>query len=106
MAKYLIQASYTADGVKGLLKEGASGRRKGVEEMLMSVDGRLEAFYYGFGKHDVFAIIEVPDNVTAAALSMAINASGAVELRSTPLLSVEEIDEATKKAVNYRAPGK
>ncbi len=106
MPKYLIQASYTAEGTKGLLKEGGSGRRKGVEEIVKAAGGRMECFYYAFGKRDVYSIIDVPDAATAAALSMAINASGAVQLRTTPLISPEEIDEAAKKTVNYRAPGK
>ena len=105
MPKYLIQASYTEQGLKGLLKDGGSRRREAVDQMLKTVGGRVEAFYYGFGTDDVVAILEAPGNVEAAALSLAVNASGAVKLRVTVLVTPEEIDQATKRAVAYRAPG-
>jgi len=105
MAKYLIKASYTSDGTKGLLKEGGSSRRATVQKMVSGVGGKLEAFYYAFGDADVYAVIDVPDAATAAALSLAINASGSVQLSTIPLLSPEEIDAASKKSVGYRAPG-
>jgi uncharacterized protein with GYD domain len=105
MAKYLIKASYTSDGTKGLLKEGGSSRRATVQKMVSGMGGKLEAFYYAFGDSDVYAIIDVPDAATAAALSLAINASGSVQLSTIPLLTPEDIDAASKKSVAYRAPG-
>jgi uncharacterized protein with GYD domain len=105
MAKYLIQGNYATEGVKGLLKEGGSGRRAAVEALLDSIGGQVEAFYYAFGDPDIFIIADVPDNVTAAALSLFVNAAGAVSIKVTVLLTAEEIDEATKKTINYRAPG-
>ena len=105
MAKYLIQGSYAGEGVKGLLKEGGSGRRAAIKKLIGSVGGKVEAFYYAFGDTDVFVIVDLPDNVTAAALSMIVNAAGAVSLKVTVLLTAEEIDEATQKTVNYRPPG-
>ena len=105
MPKYLWQASYTAEGAKGLLKEGGSKRREAAEAALKSVGGKLEAFYYAFGDADVFLIAELPDNVSVAAGSMAVNASGAVVVKTTVLLSPEEIDAACKKAWRYRPPG-
>ena len=105
MAKYLLEASYTAEGVKGLAKEGGSSRRKKVEKMIRAVDGRLEAFYYAFGTTDAYLIVDVPDAVTAAALSLAVNQSGAVQLKTHVLLTPEEMDQATKKIVKYKAPG-
>lgn len=105
MAKYLLEASYTAEGAKGLAKEGGSSRRKKVEKMIKAVDGRLEAFYYAFGPTDAYLIVDVPDSVTAAALSLAVNQSGAVQLRTHVLLTPEEMDQATKKIVKYKAPG-
>jgi uncharacterized protein with GYD domain len=106
MPKYLIQASYTGDGTKGLMKEGGSKRRATVDANVKSAGGTLEAFYFAFGEADVFVIVDFPDNATAAALSMAINATGAVALKTHVLLTPEEIDQATKKSVKYRAPGK
>jgi uncharacterized protein with GYD domain len=99
MPKYLVQGSYTADGAKGLLKDGGSKRRAAVEEMAKSYGGKVEAFYYALGDSDVFVIIDGPDNVTAAAASLAVNAVGAVRLKTTPLLTAEEMDQAAKKGV-------
>ncbi len=105
MAKYLIQGNYAGAGVKGLLKEGGTSRRAAIEALLGSVGGTVEAFYYAFGDTDVYVIADLPDNVTAAALSMFVNAAGAVAIKVTVLLTAEEIDEAAKKTVSYRAPG-
>ena len=105
MPKYLIQANYVGEGLKGLLKEGGSGRRAAVEKLFGSVGGRVEAFYYAFGDTDVFIIADVPDNATAAALSLTVNASGAATSKVTVLLTPEEIDAAAKKAPTYRPPG-
>ena len=106
MAKYLYQAEYTGDGLEGLLKEGGSGRREAIEKLLASVGGKLESFYYAFGYTDVFAIVDVPDNVTAAALSFIVNGAGAATATTTVLLTPEEIDLAVKKSADYRPPGK
>jgi uncharacterized protein with GYD domain len=105
MPKYLIQANYVGDGIKGLLKEGGSGRRAAVEKLFGSVGGRVEAFYYAFGDTDVFIIADVPDNATAAALSLTVNAAGAAAAKITVLLTAEEIDAAAKKTPMYRPPG-
>ena len=105
MPKYLIQANYVGEGIKGLLKDGGTGRRAAVEKLFGSVGGKLEAFYYAFGDTDLFVIADVPDNVTAAALSLIVNAAGAATARVTVLLTPEEIDAAAKKTPNYRPPG-
>ncbi len=105
MPKYLVQANYVGEGLKGLLKEGGSGRRAAVEKLYASVGGRVEAFYYAFGDTDVFIIGDLPDNVTAAALSLTVNAAGAATAKVTVLLTAEEIDAAAKKTPTYRPPG-
>ena len=105
MPKYLIQANYVGEGIKGLLKEGGTSRRAAVEKALSSVGGKLEGFYYAFGDTDAFVIVELPDNVTAAALSLIVNAPGTVAAKIAVLLTPEEIDAATKKTPNYRPPG-
>lgn len=105
MAKFLIKASYTAAGTKGLLKEGGSSRKASVEKMIKGLGGNLEVFYYAFGETDVYGICDFPNAATAAAASLAINASGAVSSSLVPLLTVEEIDQACKQSVAYRAPG-
>lgn len=105
MPKYLVQANYVGEGLKGLLKEGGSSRRAAVEKLFGSVGGKVEAFYYAFGDTDLFIIADVPDNVTAAALSLIVNAAGTATAKITVLLTAEEIDAATKKTATYRPPG-
>ena len=104
MPKYLVQISYTKDGVKGLAKEGGSKRRQGVEKFIGSCGGKLEAFYFAFGETDVFAILDLPDNASAAALSLAVNATGALDAKVTVLVSPEEMDRAAQKSLELRPP--
>ena len=106
MPKYLVVASYTAEGAKGVLKDGGSKRRQAAEAALKSVGGKVDAFYFAFGENDVYAIIDAPDNISMAAASMAIGASGAVHTKTVVLLTPEEIDQATKKTTNYQPPGR
>ena len=106
MPKYLVQGSYSDQGLKGLLQEGGSKRREAVEQLTKEMGGRLEAFYYAFGTDDFAIIVDLPGNVDATALSLAANASGAVESRITVLITPEEVDQATKKTVKFRPPGK
>ncbi len=105
MAKFLFSGSYTSDGTKGLLKEGGSRRRAMLEEMIGSLGGTVEAFYFAFGEADVYVIADLPDAVSAAALSMTASAAGAAGVRTVALLTTEEIDEASSKSVAYRPPG-
>ena len=105
MAKYLIKASYTVEGVKGLLKDGGSKRREAADQALKSAGGTLEAFYFAFGETDAYVIVDSPDHATVSAASMAINASGAVHSETIVLMTPEELDRAAQKTVKYRAPG-
>jgi uncharacterized protein with GYD domain len=105
MPTYLWRASYTTEGTKGLLKDGGTKRRAAVQQMVEKAGGKLHSFYYAFGEADVYAITEFPDSVTATAVSMAVNVSGAVSLNSTLLITPEELDAAAKKSIGYRAPG-
>jgi len=106
VAKYLWLASYTADGIKGVLKEGGSGRRDAIEKVVADLGGTLEAFFFAFGEDDVYVIAELPDNTTAAAVSLVVGASGAVRIKTAVLLTPEEVDRAVHTTVGYRAPGK
>ncbi len=106
MPKYLWKVCYTSDGSKGLYKEGGTKRRAVAEKALKAVGGNLEAFYYAFGEYDAYIIADIPDNISVAAASMAINASGAVTVHTVVLLTPEEIDAAIKKPIAYRPPGK
>jgi uncharacterized protein with GYD domain len=106
MPKYLIQASYNAEGAKGLMKDGGSKRKEAAEELIKSLGGTMEAFYYAFGDDDAYVIFDAPDNVSVAAASMAVCASGVVTARTTVLMTAEEMDAATKKSSKYSPPGK
>jgi uncharacterized protein with GYD domain len=105
MAKYLVQGSYTVEGIKGVLKEGGTGRREAVSAALKALGGKVESIYYAFGDTDVYVIFDAPDNVTVAALAMGIAATGTIALKTTVLLTVEEIDQASKKTLSYRPAG-
>jgi uncharacterized protein with GYD domain len=105
MPKYLIQATYTADGLKGVLQDGGTGRRQVVEGMAESVGGRVEQMYFAFGETDVYLIVDLPSNAAAAAVGLRVSASGAVRTKTVVLLTPEEIDESTRLEVAYRAPG-
>lgn len=105
MPTYLWRASYTPDGAKGLAKDGGTKRRAAVQQMVEKAGGRLHAFYFAIGEADVYGIAEFPDAATAVAVSLAVNASGAVHLQSTLLLSPEELDAAAKQSIGYTPPG-
>jgi len=105
MPKYLVQASYVGEGVQGLRQEGGSARRDAVEKACASAGGKLEAFYYAFGDTDVVTVIDLPDNATAAGVALLIAASGKVDIKTTVLLSPEEIDASVEVGGDYRPPG-
>ncbi len=106
MARYLFQGSYSADGVKGVLKEGGSGRRAAVETAIKSLGGKLEAFYFAFGETDVYVMVDGIDNATAAAFVMGVASTGTLSsVKTTVLLTPEEIDQAAKKTMAFRAAG-
>ena len=105
MPKYLFQGSYIGEGLKGLLREGGSKRREAIEKATKGMGGTLEAFYYAFGDDDFLGIVDLPDNVTTAAFALIVNSSGAAKVKTTVLITPEEIDQATKKSVDYHPPG-
>jgi uncharacterized protein with GYD domain len=106
MANYLVTASYTPDGVKGLLKSGGTARVEAVTKSVEALGGRLQSFHFAFGSDDAYVIVELPDNVAAAALGLAVAASGLTGVTTTVLLTPGEIDEAAKRQVSYTPPGK
>lgn len=106
MAKYLIKASYSTDGIKGVMKEGGSGRVTAVKQLLKSMGGKVEAFYFAFGDTDAYIIVELPDNASASAIAAAVGSTGSLSKYETVvLLTPAEIDEAASMVVKYRAPG-
>jgi uncharacterized protein with GYD domain len=106
VAKYMLKASYSNQGLKGVLKEGGSGRANAVEQLVASAGGKMEAFYFAFGGSDAYVIVDLPDNSTAAAVAATVGAAGSVSSYETVvLLTPAEIDAASKKSVKYRPPG-
>lgn len=106
MPKYLIHAKYNTEGIKGLVQDSASGRRADVTMAIKALGGTVEAFYYAFGDDDVIAILDLPSNTAAAAVAITTGGSGMVRVRTTALLTVEEVDQALEIQPKYRAPGK
>ena len=105
MPKFMVKAHYNAEGVKGLIKEGGSGRRAAVQKLIEGMGGKVEGFYFAYGEDDAFVIADLPDAAAGLAVSLAVNASGAVRVSTVPLITPEEMDAASKKTVSYRAPG-
>ncbi len=105
MPKYMFRASYSVEGIRGVVKEGAASRVAAVESLVGSVGGSLESAHWAFGDDDFFAIAEVPDNAAAMAIAATVGASGAVSVKTTVLLTAEEVDDAISRRVAYRAPG-
>jgi uncharacterized protein with GYD domain len=105
MPKYLFEARYTPEGAKGVAKEGPLSRREAVKKHLEQLGGKLEAMYFAFGDVDCYSIVDLPDNESVAALSFAVNGSGAIATKTVVLMTPEEVDRAMKKKVAFRAPG-
>jgi len=105
MAKYLFEASYSQDGVRGVQSAGGSSRREAVSAVAENVGGSLESFYFAFGDSDAYVVVDLPDNESAAAVALTVNATGAVTVKTTVLLTPEDVDAAAKRSVDYRPPG-
>lgn len=105
MPKYLYVTSYTAEGARGLKSQGGSARRAAAEESTRSVGGSIESFYFAFGGRDCYIVVDLPDNGAAAALALAVNASGAMTTETVVLLTPEELDAAAGSSVAFRPPG-
>jgi uncharacterized protein with GYD domain len=106
MAKYMFEARYNAEGAKGIARDGGSARRAAVAKMAEGLGGKLESFYFALGDVDAYVIVDVPDAVSVVAAALAVNQSGVVTVKTVPLLSPEEVDNAARRTVDYRAPGR
>jgi uncharacterized protein with GYD domain len=106
MPKFMIRGTYTGEGLKGVLKDGGSGRVDAARKVAESVGGHLDSFYFAFGEEDTYLVLDLPDNQAAAAAALVIGAAGAVRTKTTVLLTPEEVDRATKMKVEYQAPGR
>jgi uncharacterized protein with GYD domain len=105
MAKYLVIASYTSDGMKGVISKGGSAREDAVAKMVADIGGTVESFYFAFGDNDAYVTVDLPDNSKAAALGMAVGASGSASCKTVVLLTPSEIDQAAQTRINYQPPG-
>jgi uncharacterized protein with GYD domain len=105
LAKYLFHGSYTQAGIKGVLKDGGTGRRKAVDALAKSLDGSVESMYWAFGKDDFYLVAELPDHAAAAVVAMTTGAAGAVSISTVVLLTAKDVDAAVKLHPKYRAPG-
>jgi uncharacterized protein with GYD domain len=106
MGHYLFRASYTTQGIQGVLQEGGSARLAVIDELVRSVGGSVSAAYWAFGGDDFLLIAELPDNTAAAALATRVSATGTASISTTVLLTAEEIDAAVAVPVQYRPPGR
>jgi uncharacterized protein with GYD domain len=105
MPKYLIQGRYTPEGLKGLAKDKGSGRKAAVQAAVKNLKGKVESIYFALGSDDVVVIVDLPDHLAATAMSLSVGSTGLVSIRTTPLLTVEEVDQALALSTKYRAPG-
>jgi uncharacterized protein with GYD domain len=105
MPRYLITANYTREGIEGVKSKGGSSRRDAVAKSVEGLGGKLESFYFGFGEHDAYVTVDLPDNQAAAAVALTVNAAGGVTASTTVLLTPEEVDEAAQRSVDYTPPG-
>jgi uncharacterized protein with GYD domain len=106
MPKYLVTATYSPEGIKGVLKTGGTARSNAVAEAIKGVGGTMESFHFAFGEDDAFVVVDMPDNVAAAAVAMAVSSTGLAGCRIVVLLTPSEIDEAATRQVAYTPPGK
>jgi uncharacterized protein with GYD domain len=105
MPKYLFQATYSAEGIKGLEKDKAVGRKAALSKVVESLGGKLEALYWAFGEYDWVLLADLPDNASATAFSLAVSGSGLLRVVTTTLVTAEETDSAFQKKVNFQGPG-
>jgi uncharacterized protein with GYD domain len=106
MPKYLLQVNYIGDGVKGLLKDGGSKRRAVTEKLFKSLGASLDAYYYAFGDTDLYIIADFPNHAAVTACALTVTATGTVTVKTTVLLTPEEVDAAGKMTPTYSPPGK
>lgn len=106
MSKYLLEVTYTLDGIKGVMDKGGSGRLAAATELIEGLGGKIESFYFAFGGTDVFVVADLPDDVSAAAAALTVGAAGGATTRTVSLLTPAQVDAAVNKKVKFRPPGR
>jgi uncharacterized protein with GYD domain len=104
MPKYLLEVNYTLDGIRGVVAKGGTARKAAAQAAAKSLGGKVESFYFAFGKNDVYLVADLPDNNAAAALALTVTAGGGATARTVVLLTPDEIDAAVQKTVKYSPP--
>jgi len=105
VAKVSVPGFVHARRVAGRHERQGLRRKAAVQSAIKSIGGKLESFYYAFGDDDVVLIADLPDNVSAAAITLTTGSTGLVNIRTTPLLTVDEVDKALEITAKYRPPG-
>lgn len=106
MAKYLIKASYSPEGIKGVMAKGGSSRADAIKKLASGVGGSVEAIYFTFGSDDILVIVEAPSHEAMAAIAGTVGQTGAVSKYETVvLLTPAQIDQAANMTVDYTPPG-
>ena len=105
MPKFLYEASYTLENITEIEGTRTAHRRDAVARVAESVGGRLESFHFAFGDRDAYVIVDLPDNESATAVALSVNAAGGATVRTVVLLTPDEVDAAAKRSVDYRPPG-
>jgi uncharacterized protein with GYD domain len=95
--RYLIEA-YTLDGGKDIQRAGGTSRRDAIAAVAESVGGQIESFHFTFGDHDIYTIVDLPDNESAEAVALTVNAAGGAAMRTVVLLTPEQVDAASGTA--------
>jgi uncharacterized protein with GYD domain len=105
MGRYLIKASYTAAGARGLLDAGGKSRVDAVSKTAESAGGKMESFDFAFGSTDAFVICSLPDNAAAAKVALTVGAAGAAACETVVLIDPAELPAGSGSDVAYTPPG-
>ncbi len=98
MPSYLVQCSYTSEALAALIAN-PQDRTEHVKKVAKTLSGKIGGSWLSFGEHDLVLIVEMPNNINAAALALAAAAGGSLKsVKTTPLMSIADATEALKKA--------
>jgi uncharacterized protein with GYD domain len=107
MSKYLIKASYSPEGMKGVMAKGGTARVAAIEQLVGGVGGTMESFYFAFGEDDVYIVVDAPSPEAMAAVAGTVTGTGVLSRYETVvLLTAEQVDAAADLSVDYTPPGR
>jgi len=106
MSKYMIKASYSPEGIKGVMAKGGNARKDAIEKLVAGVGGSMESLYFAFGGDDIYVIVDAPSHEAMAAVAGTVTSTGALsDYQTIVLLTADQIDGAAKMSVDYTPPG-